>query len=98
KRGGLVVFPRLIAAHHKRDQQRGLLKSGNADLDDLMGEGIQYGTSAVLLGPAGSGKSTVALQYARAAAARGERAVVFAFDERLDTILERTEGLGMDIS
>jgi circadian clock protein KaiC len=98
RRGGLAVFPRLIAAHHKRDQQRGLLKSGNADLDDLMGEGIQYGTSAVLLGPAGSGKSTVALQYARAAAARGERAVVFAFDERLQTILERTSGLGMDIS
>ena len=63
-----------------------------------MGGGLQYGTSAVLLGPAGSGKSTLAIQYARAAAARGERAAIFAFDERLETILERTEGLGMDIA
>jgi len=74
------------------------LKSGNAELDALMGGGLQFGTSVVLLGPAGAGKSTTALQYARAAAARGERAVVFAFDERLETILERTAGLGMDIA
>src|SRR5262249_48864917 len=60
--------------------------------------GLQFGTSAVLLGPAGSGKSTTAFQYARAAAARGERTAVFTFDERLETILERTAGLGMDIS
>ena len=63
-----------------------------------MGGGLQYGTSTVLLGPAGCGKSTLAIQYARAAAARGERAAIFAFDERLETILERTAGLGMDIS
>jgi circadian clock protein KaiC len=98
RRGGLDVFPRLIAAEHKLGQERGLLKSGNAELDALMGGGLQFGTSAVLLGPAGTGKSTTALQYARAAAARGERAVVFAFDERLVTILERTAGLGMDIA
>jgi circadian clock protein KaiC len=98
KRGGLQVFPRLDSAGPMNDRRQGLLKSGNPDLDALMGGGVQYGTSAVLLGPAGSGKSTVALQYARAAAARGERAVVFAFDERLDTILERTAGLGMDLS
>jgi circadian clock protein KaiC len=96
--GGLNVFPRLVAAEHNQGQKRGLLKSGNAALDALMGGGLQYGTSAVLLGPAGCGKSTLALQYARAAAARGERAALFTFDERLGTILERTEGLGMDIS
>jgi circadian clock protein KaiC len=98
RRGGLDVFPRLIAAEQSHGAERGLLKSGNAELDALMGGGLQYGTSAVLLGPAGCGKSTTALQYARAAAARGERAVLFTFDERLDTILERTAGLGMDIS
>lgn len=98
RRGGLDVFPRLIAAEHNLGQDRGILKSGNAELDALMGGGLQFGTSAVLLGPAGTGKSTTALQYARAAAARGERAVVFAFDERLETILERTAGLGMDIA
>jgi len=96
--GGIRVFPRLVAAEHNNGQDRGLLKSGNTELDALMGGGLQYGTSAVFLGPAGSGKSTLAIQYARAAAARGERAVVFAFDERLETILERTSGLEMDIT
>jgi circadian clock protein KaiC len=98
ERGGLDVFPRLIAGEHVRGQKRGLLKSNNAELDALLGGGLQHGTSAVLIGPAGSGKSTLAIQYAWAAAARGERAVVFAFDERIETLLERTEGLGMDIS
>ncbi len=98
RKGGLELFPRLVASEHKHGQRRGLLKSGNTELDALMGDGIHYGTSVVLLGPAGSGKSTVALQYARAAAARGERAAIFTFDERLETILERTAGLGMDLS
>ncbi|HWE37331.1 MAG TPA: ATPase domain-containing protein [Isosphaeraceae bacterium] len=97
-RGGLDVFPRLVAAEHHHGQERGLLKSANAELDALMGGGLQYGTSAVLLGPAGSGKSTTAIQYARAAVARGERAALFTFDERLETILERSAGLGMDIA
>ncbi len=98
QKGGLDVFPRLVAGEHLRGQKRGVLKSDNAGLDTLLGGGLHYGTSTVLIGPAGSGKSTIAIQYARAAAARGERSVVFAFDERLETVLERTEGLGMDIS
>jgi circadian clock protein KaiC len=97
-RGGLDVFPRLIASEHIQVPKRGLLKSGNPELDALMGGGLQFGTAVVLLGPAGSGKSTTALQYARTAAARGDRTAVFTFDERLETILERTAGLGMDIS
>ena len=96
--GGLDVFPRLVAGEHVRGQKRGTLKSDKPELDALLGGGLQYGTSAVLIGPAGSGKSTLAMQYARAAAGRGERAVVFAFDERVETVLERTEGLGMDLS
>lgn len=96
--GGLAVFPRLIAAEHDLGQERGLLHSGNRELDALLGGGLQYGSSAVLLGPAGSGKSTLAIQYARAAAERGEAATLFAFDERADPILQRTAGLGMDIS
>ncbi len=96
--GGLVAFPRLVAAEHNHGLERGLLKSGNPALDALMGGGLHYGTSAVLIGPAGCGKSTLAIQYARAAAARGERSAIFTFDERLETILERTSGLGMDIS
>jgi circadian clock protein KaiC len=96
--GGLEVFPRLVAGEHVRGLKRGLLQAGNAELDALLGGGLPYGTSAVLLGPAGSGKSTLALQYARAAAGRGDRAAVFAFDERLETVLERTAGLGMDLT
>src|SRR6185312_11791868 len=87
-----------IAAEHDGSLKRGLFHSGNKELDALLGGGLHYGTSAVLLGPAGSGKSTLALQYARAAAGRGERAAVFAFDERLETILDRTTGLGMDLT
>jgi circadian clock protein KaiC len=96
--GGLDVFPRLVAGEHLDGPRRGLLKSGHAGIDALMGGGLQLGTSVVLLGPAGSGKSTLTLQYARAAVARGERAALFTFDERLETILERTAGLGMDIA
>jgi circadian clock protein KaiC len=98
QKGGLDVFPRLVAAEHVHPQKRGLLKSDNQELDALLGGGLQYGTSAVLLGPAGSGKSTLAIQYARAAADRGERAIIFAFDERVETLLERTAGLGMDLT
>ena len=96
--GGLEVFPRLIAAEHVHGQKRGVLKSDNAAVDSLLGGGLQYGTSAVLLGPAGSGKSTLAMQFARAAAGRGERATIFAFDERIETVLERMDGLGMSIA
>jgi circadian clock protein KaiC len=98
EKGGLDVFPRLVAAEHDRGLKRGLLKAGNAELDSLLGGGLPYGTSAVLLGPAGSGKSTLALQYARTAADRGERTAMFAFDERVETILERMAGLGMDLT
>jgi circadian clock protein KaiC len=96
--GGLDVFPRLVAAEHGTGQRPGLLGSGIEKLDALLGGGLQTGTSVVLIGPAGSGKSTFALQYARAAAGRGERSTIFAFDERVETILERTTGLGMDLT
>jgi circadian clock protein KaiC len=97
EKGGLRVFPRLVAGEHNDGRRRGVLASDNAALDALLGGGVQYGTSVVLLGPAGAGKSTLAIQYARAAAARGERSAIFTFDERLETILERAHGLGMDI-
>jgi circadian clock protein KaiC len=99
RRGGLDVFPRLVAAeHHHGDSERGLLTSGNAELDAMTGGGLKCGNSVVLLGPAGAGKSTTALQYARAAAARGERTAIFTFDERVETIQQRAAGLGIDLS
>jgi circadian clock protein KaiC len=96
--GGLNVFPRLVAAEHDQSLERGLLKAGNGDLDALLGGGLQYGTSVLLIGPAGSGKSTLSILYAIAAARRGERAAIYAFDERIETMLERMSGLGLDLA
>ncbi len=97
RRGGLDVFPRLVAADHHRPFRPGLLSSGVPALDALLGGGLDRGTSALLMGPAGSGKSSVAIRYAVAAAARDERAAVFAFDESLTTLLARSAGMGMDL-
>lgn len=98
KTGGLEVYPRLVAAEHAAGRAEGLLQSGNRQLDALLGGGIEYGTNVLLVGPAGTGKSSVAVQYARAAAACGERAALFIFDERLQILCKRAEGLGMDLS
>ena len=97
RRGGLDVFPRLVAAEHRRPFPAGHLASGVPALDALLGGGLDRGTSALLMGPAGSGKSSIALQYAAAAAGRGERAAVFTFDESLTTLLARSAGLGIDL-
>ncbi len=97
RRGGLLVFPRLVAAEHHQPFPREVAPSGVAALDALLGGGLDRGTSALLMGPAGSGKSSIAIQYVVAAAARGERAAVFAFDESVGTLLARSAGLGMDL-
>jgi circadian clock protein KaiC len=93
--GGLRVFPRLIAIEHHKSFEPGRITSGVTALDSLLGGGPDRGTSTLLVGPAGSGKSTVATQYAFAAAARGEHAVIFAFDESPATLEARTESLGI---
>jgi circadian clock protein KaiC len=94
--GGLAIFPRLIAAEHKPGFQRKPVPSGIQELDDLLSGGIDTGTSTLLTGPAGCGKSTVAFRYAWSAAQRGEKAMIFTFDESLGTLIERAAGLGMD--
>jgi circadian clock protein KaiC len=95
--GGFVVFPRLIAAEHHQPFAAELLASGVPALDGLLGGGLHYGTSALLLGPAGTGKSSLATQYALAAAAQGEHAVIFTFDEALGVFLTRSAGIGLDV-
>lgn len=95
KRGGLDVFPRLIATDHQQDFVRERIKSGVTALDSLLGGGPDRGTSTLLMGPAGSGKSTIAVQYAVAAAERGDHAVIFAFDESPATLEARSESLGI---
>jgi circadian clock protein KaiC len=72
-RGGITVYPRLVASEHTSTYGAEMLPSGVTALDKLMGGGIDRGTSTLLIGPPGSGKSTIALQYAAAAAARGDQ-------------------------
>lgn len=93
QRGGLSVFPRLIAAEHHKDFIGEPTTSGNEGLDTILGGGLHRGTSTLLIGGPGVGKSTVALTYAVAAAARREKAAVFAFDEGLGTIFARARSL-----
>jgi circadian clock protein KaiC len=94
--GGLVIFPRLIAAEHKPGFERKPVPSGFKELDELFGGGIDTGTSTLFIGPAGCGKSTIALRYAMSAAQRGEKAMIFTFDEAFATLIERAKGLGLD--
>src|SRR5262249_45228267 len=79
--GGPAAYPRLVAAEHHTPFERGPIASGVAELDALLGGGLERGTSTLIMGPSGVGKSTVATQYALAAAERGEYAVVYLFDE-----------------
>lgn len=95
--GGLSIYPRKALAPSVPHKQAEYLLSGNESLDRLLGDGISPGTSALLLGPAGTGKSSCAALYAISAANRGERAAIFTFDESVETLLERTQGLGMDL-
>jgi len=95
--GGIDVFPRLVAAEHRTAMERGSVSSGLASLDALLGGGLGRGSSTLIVGPAGTGKSSLATQYMLAACKRGERACVFLFDESEMTFRERAAGLGMDV-
>jgi circadian clock protein KaiC len=92
--GGVVVFPRLIAAEHRQNSVEGNAMSGVSELDSLLGGGLARGTSTLLIGPAGSGKSTLAAQFAVAAGKRGEKSAIFIFDEIVETYIKRADGIG----
>jgi circadian clock protein KaiC len=95
--GGLRVFPRLVAAEHRTKIEREPVSSGIKELDDLFGGGLDRGTTTLILGTAGTGKSTLALQYARQMASKGDRAILFAFDETRSIMLARARALGLDL-
>jgi circadian clock protein KaiC len=96
--GGLAVFPRLVAAAREEEERRDApAPSGVAALDGLVGGGLPRGSSTLIMGPAGSGKSTVTATYVRAAAERGERSVLCMFDESERTCFVRCAGLGIDM-
>ncbi|MBC8087474.1 MAG: AAA family ATPase [Phycisphaerae bacterium] len=97
RKSGLDVFPRLVASEHHVDFPETELASGNEALDLLLGGGLPRGTSTLLLGPAGTGKSSLATQFAVAAARRGERAVMFIFDENIGTFRSRSRKIGMPV-
>jgi circadian clock protein KaiC len=97
KKGGVDIFPRMISAQHIAKESIQRFSSGINELDKLLGGGLDAGTSTLFLGPAGTGKSTLGIQYAYAAAERGEKSIVFAFEESLATLLIRTKSIGMDI-
>ena len=98
RRGGLDVFPRLVASEHHEGFERTNVLSGLEALDSMLGGGITRGTSTLIMGPAGTGKSAIASLYATEAAHRGEKAVIFAFDELRRTTIERADALGMNMS
>ena len=97
RRGGLKVYPRLIASEHQPEHIEERVSSGLRELDTLLGGGLERGTSTLVVGAAGSGKSTLATQFVVAAAARGQHSAMFIFDESLHTLLSRSASLGLDL-
>jgi circadian clock protein KaiC len=94
--GGVKAFPRLVAAEHKTKFTRGRMTSGIGELDALLGGGIEQGSSVLVLGPAGTGKSTFIFQFVTAAVARREKAAMFVFDEELGLMFDRTKAMGFE--
>jgi circadian clock protein KaiC len=95
--GGVEVFPRLISSEHRGRFAISLLSSGIAELDALLGGGLEKGSSALVLGPAGTGKSLLVFQFAKAAIARGEKVGMFIFDEELGLLFRRSKAMGIDL-
>jgi circadian clock protein KaiC len=95
--GGVNVFPRLVSAEHRRNFKRDVLNVGNRELNALLGGGIERGSSVLVLGPAGAGKSILSLTFVKNAIERGERAGVFIFDEELGLLFDRSRGVGLDL-
>jgi circadian clock protein KaiC len=95
--GGVRVFPRLVSGEHRTTFDRKTISSNNPALDKLLGGGIERGSSTLVLGPAGTGKSLLTLTFAVQAVERGEKAALFIFDEELGLLFERAKGLGIDL-
>jgi circadian clock protein KaiC len=94
---GVHVFPRLVAAEHRSRYERTQLSSRIIELDALLGGGIEGGSSTLILGPAGTGKTLIALVFAAAAVSRGEKVGLFIFVEELGLLFERMKKMGIDL-
>ncbi len=97
RRGGIRIFPRLVAAEHRQVLPAGKLESGVPELDKLLGGGVDQGMSTLFVGAAGTGKSSLVAQFVVAGAARGETSVMFLFDESVATLLGRCDGLNIPL-
>lgn len=95
--GGVRVYPRLVAAEHRKAFAHDNISSGIEGLDELLGGGLMRGTSNLFIGPAGSGKSTIALKFLLEAAAHGEKSAIYSFDETLGTVMARARNLGLKL-
>jgi circadian clock protein KaiC len=95
--GGVRVFPRLVSAEHRKSFGRDPTPSDSAELNALLGGGVERGSSVLILGPAGTGKSLLTLTFAKGTTERGERAAMFVFDEELGLLMDRAKGLGIDL-
>jgi circadian clock protein KaiC len=95
--GGVRVFPRLVSAEHRTRFSREVLPVDSAQLSALLGGGVERGSSVLVLGPAGTGKSLLTLTFVQGAVSRGERAALFIFDEELGLLISRAVGLGIDL-
>jgi circadian clock protein KaiC len=95
--GGIEVFPRLVPAEHHKDFPDESVSSGIKELDALVGGGLDRGTSTLIIGPAGTGKSSIAFQYAIAAAQRNEKSIAYLFDENIRTVTRRSAALGLPL-
>ncbi|GAC1606791.1 MAG: ATPase domain-containing protein [Ramlibacter sp.] len=93
--GGMVVHPRLVAASSRQLRKRAQFQSGLPALDTMMGGGVEEGTSTLIVGPPGTGKSSLAAQFVWAAIQRGQKAAMFLFEESTSNLLHRADGLGM---
>ena len=97
KTGGVQVFPRLVSSEHRSTFSIDLLPAESPELDALLGGGLEKGSSALVLGPAGTGKSLMVFQFTKAAIARGEKAAMFIFDEELGLLFRRSKAMGIDL-
>ena len=95
--GGVRVFPRLVSAEHKGAFDRSPVTAKPAELNALLGGGLHRGSSTLILGPAGTGKSLLTLTFVASALERGERAAMFVFDEELGLLFNRALELGIDL-
>lgn len=95
--GGLQVYPRLVAAENRNGHKHEVVSSGIAGLDELLGGGLDSGTSVLIMGPAGSGKSTIASRYVGAAAEHGDAGLLYSFEESPGIMLQRAAALGFDL-